>query len=215
MSDNDFDILDWIETGTVGRREVTIYNDPALAAEMDRLQAEYEKAKRFASEDEASMADVSRLAELEAEMEAVLARWEASKAVWTVQALALDVVRDLLEEFPDPKPPVKPREPKESPNPAKTAERRKEYEAEVAEYEKLQKPWLAELDKVRLERELRLISAAVVDVTTPKGSTSHVPVEVLRAMRAKPHGEARIKALSAAVNELTTGEVEIPAPHRG
>lgn len=198
-----FDLLDWVETGTVGRREVVIYNDPALAAEMDRLRVEHDKASE-APDGERGVGEKSDVARIEAEMEAVYERWQASKAVWTVRALSQDEVQAVLDEIPSPK----------RPQPVKE-DARKSLEtraAEQVEYEAAVEVWKNESRKVLDERNLHMISAAVESVVTPKGAASSVSVDVLRAIQKRPHGTVQLGRLIGALNELTSGEVVVEAP---
>lgn len=87
----DFDLDSWIEQATRPRREVTIYRDWSLLAEYDRLVAEGEKAGDDEAMGEASLAE---------QVADVLARMEASKLVFTVEALTRQELKALAEAAP-------------------------------------------------------------------------------------------------------------------
>ena len=88
---DDFDLDSWIEQATRPRREVTIYRDWSLLAEYDRLVAEGEKAGDDEAMGEASNAE---------QVADVLARMEASKLVFTVEALTQAERKELAEAAP-------------------------------------------------------------------------------------------------------------------
>lgn len=87
----DFDIDSWIEQATRPRREVAIYRDWSLLAEYDRLVAEGEKPADDEAMGEASNAE---------QVADVLARMEASKLVFTVEALTQAERKELAEAAP-------------------------------------------------------------------------------------------------------------------
>lgn len=86
-----FDLDAWIDAATRPRREVTIYRDWSLLAEYDRLVAEGEKAGDDEAMGEASNAE---------QVADVLARMEASKLVFTVEALTQAERKELAEAAP-------------------------------------------------------------------------------------------------------------------
>lgn len=88
----DFDIDSWIEQATRPRREVAIYRDWSLLAEYDRLVAEGEKAGDDEAMGEASNSE---------QVADVLARMEASKLVFTVEALTQAERKELAEAAPN------------------------------------------------------------------------------------------------------------------
>lgn len=194
----EFDILEWIESGTVAQRSVVIYNDPAVAAEFETLQRRLDVAEKVKASGESSMGDRDEVAEILGQMDALYARWQASKATWVVQALSDERIRELIEEHPVPS--------------------RPEPIAEDADDDAKQghaaaiKSWAEAFQVAQDERNLAFISAAIVRVETPKGNATSVSVEALRKMRKAPHGKARTEQLLAAVNAATQGDVEIPAP---
>lgn len=87
----DFDLDSWIDQATRPRREVTIYRDWGLLAEYDRLVAEGEKPADDEAMGEASNAE---------QIADVLARMEASKLVFTVEALTQSERKELAEQAP-------------------------------------------------------------------------------------------------------------------
>lgn len=88
---DDFDLDSWIEQASRPRREVTIYRDWSLLAEYDRLVAEGEKPG-----DDEAMGDAG----IEERIADVLERMEASKLVFTVEALTREERKELAEEAP-------------------------------------------------------------------------------------------------------------------
>lgn len=194
-----FDLLDWIESGTVARRTVTIYNDPALASEYEALAARLAEAEAAESDDtERTMDEAPESVAILAQIEALWERWQASKSTWTVRALSGDEARAIVDRHPVPDAPAKPLD---------TAPA-----AEKAAHAAAVKAWLRESDRVSAERNLEFIATAVVEVTTNRGTVHHVNVDTLRRMRSRPHGHHRIEQLVTAVNEATQGDVEIPRP---
>lgn len=197
------DLMDWVESGTVARRQVTIHNNPALLEEYEALEAqlkEAEKRVRAAGGDEALSDSDPREAILDA-MADLYDRWEASKAVWTVRALAPDDVQATFDPdtgVPEPRRPVPPLE-----KAGKKAH--EDFVEAVGTYSKAKA-------KADGDRQLHLISAAVVSVETPRGTATAASVEVLEKMRARPHGQQWIDRLYAAVQAATEGDVEIPRP---
>lgn len=87
----DFDLDSWIDQASRPRREVTIYRDWSLLAEYDRLVAEGDKAQDDEAMGEASAVD---------QIADVLARMEASKLVFTVEALTQAERKALAEQAP-------------------------------------------------------------------------------------------------------------------
>lgn len=194
---NDFDIFDWIESGTVARRTVEIYNDPGVAAEYEGLERELEAAERDAQA-ERTVGESDVVTDLLERMESLWRRWQASKAVWTVQALPQERVREIFDEVALPEAPVEP---------AKDAPK-----GEQTKYKKALEKHLHKVQEVVDERNFRLIAAAVVSVETSRGSASSVPVEAVRRLHDRTHGPDQVTRLVKAVEDATTGEVVIPAP---
>lgn len=215
----DFDILDWIESGTVARRKVDIYNDAALAEEADELQRQLDALGDDEDDPEGSVGEVSERTRIEQAMRDVYERWQASKATWTVRALSDAEIEEISGQVPLNPQPERPSRPAPLPRTATKAER-EAHDREVAAYEETVgefergplAEWVKHAEHVQEERALHYISTAVVSVDTARGSTGAVSVEALRKMRQAPHGKARIGKLYNAVLALTTGDTEIPVP---
>lgn len=187
---------DWIDTGTVARRTVTIYNDRALAAEYEALEAQLKDVQDEA--EERSLDDEDPASEIMARMEELYTRWEASKAVWTVRALSRDEASEIVDRIPVPD------------GPGKLADTA--TAAEKSAHNAALKSWLRQSQRAQDERNLEFISTAIISVETAKGTARHASVDTLRRMRSRPHGAHDIERLVAAVNEATQGEVEISRP---
>jgi len=112
----EFDLMDWLNTGTIARRRVTIYNDPSLVDEFERIEARL--AELGWSDDEtpgqakadAPLVDpaAEEIEDLLAERDSVIARWDAAKSVWTVRAVSQTEVERSFDEVPIPKAPTPP-----------------------------------------------------------------------------------------------------------
>lgn len=187
---------DWIDTGTVARGTVVIYNDRELAAEYEALEAKLKTAQDDATE--RSLDDEDESAEILARMEELYARWEASKAVWILRALSRDEASDIVDRIPVPD------------GPGKLADGA--TEAQRSAHGAALKAWLRQSQRAQDERNLEFVAAALVSVETAKGTVRHVSVDTLRRMRSRPHGAHDLERLVSAVNEATQGEVEISRP---
>lgn len=208
---DNFDLIDWINSGTVGKREVVIYNDPEIAVEFDRLDSARAKALNGAQDnpDDDALGAESPLAVIDAQIEALYERWEASKATWTVRALTDAEVREIHEAHPLPEAPAEPREPKNSP---KGSAAWGEFRKAQAEYKKATETYLTEAVAIQDVRNLHTIAAAVLSVTTMAGGVEGITYEQAAALRAAPYGKVRTERLLGAISELSTSEVAIPAP---
>jgi hypothetical protein len=196
MTDQTLDLLDWVESGTIARREVIIYNDLALVAEADAAEEALRVALSAASEDaERSMGEPDDVAAARERLDDIYARWEASKAVWTVRALDDDEIRVICEELPAPERPA-------SPAPDASPEWHHAHQDAL-------RMWVKESQDVTDERNLRYVSKAVVSVVTAKGTATEASVGVLRTMRARAHGKMRLALLIKATEEATTGDVSV------
>lgn len=206
-----FDFDEWLETATVARRQVTIYNNPALFEEYQTLQAELDaadKAAASAAGDEA-LDESDPRPEIVTRMEDLYERWQASKAVWTVRALSGDEVEGTFEPdrggIPVPTQPVPPLE--------KAGQKAREA------YARRYTEWSKANSQAQRERRLVMIAAAVVKVEAPGRVSERDPdgspivtVEQLRALRSRPHGEQWIARLYQAVEAATQGDQEVPRP---
>ncbi len=201
LAEEDFDLDEWLSTGTLARRAVPIYNDPALVAEFDMLQQRLTDAASRVVVGDASMGDSAEVNELYEQMQALHARWEASKATWTVRALTEDEVDEITAAHPDP----------DVPNILggdKPAVGTPEHDARLAAGQE----YLAAREKVVTARNLAMIARAVVEIRTSKGVRRSVTIEQLRRLRARPHGKSQTQRLLDAVASATTGDVDIPRP---
>ncbi|MEJ6544492.1 hypothetical protein PQI65_14990 [Brachybacterium paraconglomeratum] len=88
-----FDIDAWIDQGARPRREVTVYRSWDLLAEYERLVKQLDED---AAADDESMGDVG----IREQIEDVIARMEASRLVFTVQALTGEELKELAEKAP-------------------------------------------------------------------------------------------------------------------
>lgn len=214
VSAETFDLMDWIESGTIGRRQVTIYNDVAAGdrlVEIDERLTELGYGGDADPEADGPLAGSStpEVTALLAEAEQVRERLADSKSVWTVRALAEDEVEDTFDPdkggVPEPKLPIPP--------PEKAGR-------------KAQEDWVDRVNAHRkavaaaeAERRLRMIAAAVIAVETSRGRVERdagddpiMSVDQLRSLRSRPHGGQWIARLYEAVDAATEGDVEVPRP---
>lgn len=211
-----FDLMAWIQSGTVATRQVTIYNNPALAAEYEALEAEMKAAEQDI-EDAAGDAPMSARdprEDIRARMADLYARWEASKSTWTVRALSDDDIDDTYEQdkggVPTPKQPVAP-----LPQAGKKA---------LEDHAEKVSKWAKAVHEADRERTLHLIAKAVTSVETARGTVDGVSVDQVRSLRDRPHGPQwvglipsgrgqRITGkLATAVMAATEADVEVPRP---
>src|SRR5690625_1912703 len=109
MSNEDFSLLSWIETGTVAERSVTHYNDQAAYSDYLDWERRYEEAESNHGPDgEEVLGSRDVFAELDAEGEQILERLESSKSVWTVRALSNEELEEIDADHPLPKEPTPP-----------------------------------------------------------------------------------------------------------
>lgn len=194
---DDFDILDWIESGTVAERSVVIYNDPALVGEFERLDRELkaaEQAKKAGAAEE-SVGEADPVAVIIARMKDLHARWEASKATWWVRALPAEDIKAIARQFPDP---PRPDFPKDTP----TEQRAAEYQA-----------WADAAAAATDDRNLRYLEKAVFKIETPRGTAKGITLDALRKIKSRAHGTPTLNRLIKALEQAQDGDVEIPAPN--
>lgn len=198
-----FDLLDWIETGTIARRTVHLYADVALLEEYHALEAALAEAEKAdaALTDEPSLDEEPRrtqVGEVLTQMEDLLGRLQATRTTWTVRALSRDEVRTITDAHPTP---AIPKAPDKGAPPGAEAAHRAAMQA-----------WTRDAERAAEARDLEYIAAAVTAVESPKGTVSHVNIDALRRMRDRPHGHHRITALVDAVNAATQADVELNRP---
>lgn len=201
----DFDILDWINTGTVARRTVVVYNKPDLISELARVDAELDEAgwtdetgvkpKDGPLSDAPVPVDVDALLARRTEIEDALV---ASRSEWTVRALGTDEVDSTYTSLPEPVAP--PQVPGSAPQVQRDAwsHRLQTYQMKKAQAD--------------ADRKLMHLAIAVESIETPRGVAHGITVEQLKALRARPHGKTTIDLLYKALNEATGADVEIPRP---
>jgi hypothetical protein len=200
LAEDDFDLDEWLSTGTLAKRAVEIYNDPALVAEYDILSqrlAAAQAADPAGAEETMAGGPTTDILYAMAELHA---KWEASKATWTVRALTEDEIRAIVDAHPDPVIPEiirAAKKPGEVWNDEQIAAGAAHLEAREA---------------VMTERNIAMIALAVTEVRTAKGARRSVTVEQVRRLRARPHGKAQTNRLVQAVESATSGEVEVPRP---
>lgn len=205
VTEESFSLDDWIESGTVARRQVVIHNNPALVEEFEALEARLTALGDAPDADpeadgplSASDPHEAERAEIHAALENVYERWESSKATWTVRALSHEDVEATFDAVPVPKRPVPPLE--------KAGQKAQEkFAAEVSTYQ-------AKVNKADVERRLHMIAASVVGVETAQGSVDSVTVDQVRALRDRPHGTKWVDKLYEAMSAATEGDVEVPRP---
>jgi len=201
MSNEDFSLLDWMETGTVAERKVTHYNDQAAYSDYLDWERRYEEAETQHGADggEEVLGSKDVFAELDAEGERILERLEASKSVWTVRALSNEELEAIDAEHPFPKPPVEPG--------------RGADESKMRKYrEYLNGEYAQALDAAVNAQQYAVLVAAFVKMETPRGSTETVTVEQLKKLNSVPHGGKLLERLAQAVKDANQSEVEIAAP---
>lgn len=208
----DFDLNDWIETGTVARREVKIHNRPDLYERFVAIEAELEAlgyqdpedvadAEPDAQGDEALDAggdDDAHVYELLEERAEIFQLWDESLAIWTVQAISQEQVDEAIAAVDSPKQPLPPKQ-------GAPQRLQAEYQTKLLEYGNA-------LEKVKRERRLYMISAAVISVETSRGTATGATVDQLRALQGRPHGQQWLDKLYNALTDATQDDVEIPRP---
>ena len=92
----------WLDTGTVSQRSVDVFARPDLFARYEHLAREHEVAQQVEKAGDRSLGDRS-LADIEEQLEALYAEWQASKMVWFIRALSADEIDEITEKakFPE------------------------------------------------------------------------------------------------------------------
>lgn len=210
-----FDLLDWIKTGTVARRQVVIFTDHEAHSEAARITAEMDAlgwTAEQAAEDErrrgrpadgplseaGDSGTADQLAALERELGTWSERLDASRMVWTVRAISQDEAQRAYDAIKQPSMPLPPKE-------GAAASVQEAWAARVAEVNVKRR----EADELR---QLHAIAAAVESVETPAGVREGVTVDELKALRGIPHGAQWIEKLAAAMDAATTEDIAPPVP---
>lgn len=146
----------------------------------------------------------ARLRELQAEADAVAARYADDVEVWHFRALDPETeIQVFIAEVAPDGIPDEPRPLGTGSSPQKRAAWKRRYEA-----------WLAEMARIGLEVNLRSVNRACLKVIVAGEEMPPPSVEGLRALMERPYGKRHFAQLVAAVERVTTQEVEFPAPHR-
>ena len=192
----DFDA--WLKNGTTAVRTVELHNDRAIPDQLEILDARRKVAMAVIESGESSEADAAEVAAIDAEMDALYERWEASKETWVVRALAdeeIDEITDAHPAEPMPKKPGRDAQPK-----TVTA-----YEQKMQAWAKRQKPY-------RLKVNCAFLELAVVRVETARGVATGITAEQLKAMHDLPGRQGDITVLMEAASLALKSNVEPPVP---
>lgn len=207
VTEETFDFLEWLDTGTIARRQVVIYNDHATFEEyvkvqerLDELGHTDEPAESTKPKDGPLSGDpaAGEIADLLVQRDELLERLDRSKATWTVRAISQPEMESTFDVVPVPKQPMPPKDNAPAAVQEKWLDKLREYQLAAA--------------KATDDRNLAILAIAVVGVETARGSVDHVTFEQLKAMRSKPHGAQWIERLRAAVDAATTEDAAPPLP---
>lgn len=203
----DFDLLDYINSGSIATRQVVLYADEQSGRDLARILDELAilgwsevdaPAGGSRPRDEPLSGQSSEVEDLLVQAYAAQERLDASRSVWTVQALSTDTSTRIIDAHPLPKPPTPPKE-----------------SAGERERERYQDRWLAyreTADKVQREQRYALLARAVVTVETPHGTAEGVTIAQLHAIDARPGGQKWIDKLWAALDEAQAEDPDVPRP---
>lgn len=196
----ELDLDDWIATGTVARKTVPIYNDPGAIAEAEALLIERAAVELEVKEagGERSLTDADPLADIDARLEALHARFAASVTEWTLGPVIDDDYDAIQEKWPEPPGPRKP---------LATAD-----EAAQKAYRDALAAWRIEAKRVDGERNVAYVAASVLEVRAGDRVAHGATPEQVRALRRRPGGTAQFNSLLAAAIAVTKGEVGFPVP---
>lgn len=210
LTEDAFDLLDYINSGTVAKRQVVLYSDDdagrELGAALEALKAlgvdpddpygerVNDRTPKDGPLDEDADADVD---ELVAAAEAARDRLEASKSTWTVRAISQDEIREAMKSVQKPKAPTPPKE-------GAPERLREQYLVRLQEYRE-------GLDQAQADEQLAMTAVAVVGVETQRGSTDSASVDQLRALRTRAGGILWLNKLWAAVEDAQKSDPAVPA----
>lgn len=209
LTEDSFDLMEYLTSGTVARRKVTIYNDPEagdlLVTTLDRLkelgwseEVESDSDPSDGPLDEADDEPTPEIAELLEIAQDAQDRLESSKSVWTVRALSEDEAEATYEAVPLPKLPMPPKDNAPEKDRLKFNRQAQEYGKQKVQSDNL--------------RKLHQIAAAVTEVRHGDRVVDSVSVEVLEALRKRPQGENWVDKLYAALNEAQKSDPDVPRP---
>lgn len=209
LTEDSFDLMEYLTSGTIAKRQVTIYNDPEagdlLVSTLERLaelgwseddeQGGEPVDGPLSDADDEPDPEVAELLEVAQEAQE---RLEASKSVWTVRALSEEEAEATFEAVPLPKMPMPPKDNSPEKDRLKFARQAQEYGSAKVESDR--------------KRKLLQVAAAVVSVERGGRSVDSVSVEMLEALRTRPQGEQWIDKLAAALNEAQKSDPDVPRP---
>lgn len=209
LTEDAFDLLDYIQSGTVSTRQVVIYADNEAGRELSEAVAalqelgvdpddpyglqDGDQKPQDGPLDESSSPEVDALV---VRAEAAQERLEASKSTWTVRAISEDEIRAAMKSVEKPKAPTPPKD-------GAPEALREKYMARLQAYRE-------GLEQAKADEELAMTAVAVTGVETPRGSTDTASVETLRALRSRPGGKTWTDKLWAAVNDAQTADPAVP-----
>lgn len=198
---------DWLESGTIKRGTVNLFGDAALMPELEALDAKIAKVKKAETEarenGDWTASRKSELPALEAEAEALMAKYDASKMVVHLRALTQDERDAVLDEVPDPEAPSIPRQ--------VNGMTKEAFEVAKREFEKRLPKYRRETAANEAERRIRLLAVAIEKVTVGGKDAEAPTIDDLRALRAAQYGNERINMLWAEVSRLSKmGEAPDP-----
>lgn len=183
---------EWISGASISKRSVLIYGKPGLYARMQDLERQHRALVDEAGAD-ATLGD-TKIADLETEMNEIVAEFQASKSTWTVRPLSEPQTEAITAEVGDePKRPTPPRQ--------------NAPDADVATFDRKSKAYQAASSEYADAVNLRVIAAAVESIEFADGRKADgVTLEQLQAMR-EALGDIQLQKL---INETTLATVEEP-----
>lgn len=195
----------WVESGTFKRGTVDLFGDAALLTELEAAANRIEAAKKDEADarenGEWTASRKSVVPALEAEAEALLAKYDESKMVVHLRALTTDERDAVVDEVPSENPPMRPD--RNSPMAIKAA------------WEKARDEWQRKDAKAEAERRLRLLAIAIEKVVVGGKDADAPSIDDLRALRSAPYGNERINQMWAKVSDLSKmGEAPDPFSRR-
>lgn len=201
----------WLESGTIKRGTVDLYGDTAMMGDLEALSAKIAKVEADEKEDRESgewtASRKSKLPALEAEAEALMAKYDESKMVVHLRALTQGERDAVLDEVPDPEAPVIPRQ--------VNGMTKEAFEVAKREFEKRLPKYKRETANNEAERRIRLLAVAIEKVTVGGEDADAPTIDDLRALRAAQYGNERIDMLWAEVSRLSKmGEAPDPFSRR-
>jgi hypothetical protein len=197
-----FDLLEWVSTGSIATREVTLFIDHETYQATRVLVKELRQLENVDRDLPVSVdmnaERVARIEAIKAELAELNDKLAASKMVWTMRALSDVEIQESMDAVPGPRLPIKP-------DGVLTEKTQTKWEARANEYGEAKV-------KADGERRLWVVQKATQNIVTTAGETDTVTIETLKGLQARPHGAAWINKLYAAVEEATSQEVTPDLP---